>query len=121
MAESNCVDASIVVELKKMKDEIIKEMKQLLESEITDLEKRMEQISELRAENYNLKFKALEDKIETHRRYHAEHFEATSKIDDKLNDTRNSIMSDIKENSRFSWSTVIAVIAVAVAAAGIFI
>ena len=112
--EGGCVDAETKLALQEMKNEIIDAVKLIVDERTRDLEKYITSINEPRFDN-------LEKSIERHDNYHKDHYTEIKQIDEKITMSRQSIIKEVKGDSRFSTNTVMTIISLFIAAGAIII
>ena len=108
------VDSDTKAYLLEMKQDIVSEVGEIVEKANQQLEEHITQIN-------HEKFKSVEKDLDRHDRWHDDHFEATKKIDEKITKSRESMMREIQDKSRFGLSTIISIVAVLAAVGAIFI
>lgn len=109
------VDPDTKAYLLEMKQDIVSEVGTIVKNANQQLEDHITQIN-------HEKFKSVTKDLERHDKWHDDHFEATKKIDEKITKSRESIMRDMQDKSRFSLSTIISIIAVITAVGvGLFV
>lgn len=102
------VDSDTKAYLLEMKQDIVSEVGAIVEKANQQLEEHITQIN-------HEKFKSVEKDLDRHDKYHEEHFEITKQIDEKITRSRESIMRDIQDKSRFGLSTIISIVSVIIA------
>jgi len=108
MHGGNIVDSDTKAYLLEMKQDIVSEVGAIVEKANQQLEEHITQIN-------HEKFKSVTKDIERHDKWHDDHFEATKKIDEKITNSRESIIREMQDKSRFGLSTIISIVAVLVA------
>ena len=109
------VDSDTKAYLLEMKQDIVSEVGEIVEKANQQLEEHITQIN-------HEKFKSVEKDLDRHDKWHDDHFEATKQIDGKITKSRESIMREIQDKSRFGLSTIISIIAVIITlSVGLFV
>lgn len=83
-------DDKIMLEIRKMKDEIIASVNKILVGQIKELEKYILDMN-------TIKFDTIHENLKRHDKYHDDHFQNVKELDEKITKSRESITKDIED------------------------
>lgn len=81
-------DDKVMLEIRKMKDAIIASVNKLLVGQIKELEKYILDMN-------TIKFDTIHENIKRHDKHHDEHFESIKLLDNKITQSRESIIKEV--------------------------